>query len=157
MKDLQFETKALHAGYAPLNEGNIFPSIHIGVAFPFPDGETAEMICAGEIRKPVYARPTSSPADPAKYAGQAAGFAARESGAFCQKWHDNGSVVLPAPPLPLSQTVGPRTWLEELHYQRRDRVLIAAGIVLLAASLTLLMFGYGGFWVPEALLRLAGG
>jgi len=53
--------------------------------------------------------------------------------------------------------VGPRTWLEELHYQRRDRVLIAVGIVLLAASLTLLMFGYGGFWVPEALLRLAGG
>jgi len=53
--------------------------------------------------------------------------------------------------------VGPRTWLEELHYQRRDRVLIAVGIVLLAASLTLLMFGYGGFWVPEALIRLAGG
>ncbi|PJH76001.1 MAG: hypothetical protein CO064_03615 [Anaerolineae bacterium CG_4_9_14_0_8_um_filter_58_9] len=53
--------------------------------------------------------------------------------------------------------VGPRTWLEELHYQRRDRVLIAAGIVLLAASLTLLMFGYGGFWVPQALIRLAGG
>jgi energy-coupling factor transport system permease protein len=52
--------------------------------------------------------------------------------------------------------IGPRTWLEELHYQRRDRVLIAVGIVLLAASLTLLMFGYGGFWVPEALLRLAG-
>jgi len=53
--------------------------------------------------------------------------------------------------------VGPRTWLEELHYQRRDRVLIAVGVVLLAASLTLLMFGYGGFWVPEALIRLAGG
>lgn len=53
--------------------------------------------------------------------------------------------------------IGPRTWLEELHYQRRDRVLIAVGIVLLAASLTLLMFGYGGFWVPEALIRLAGG
>jgi energy-coupling factor transport system permease protein len=53
--------------------------------------------------------------------------------------------------------VGPRTWLEELHYQRRDRVLITVGIVLLAASLTLLMFGYGGFWVPEALIRLAGG
>ncbi len=60
MKDLQFETKALHAGYEPLEEGNIFPPIHMGVAFPFPDGQTAEMICAGEIRKPVYAR-TANP------------------------------------------------------------------------------------------------
>lgn len=53
--------------------------------------------------------------------------------------------------------VGPRTWLEELHYRTRDRILIACGILLLAVSLTLLILGYGGFWVPEALLRLAGG
>ena len=44
--------------------------------------------------------------------------------------------------------VGPRTWLEELHYRRRDRVLIAAAIVLLVGSIGLAMFGYGVFGVP---------
>jgi O-succinylhomoserine sulfhydrylase len=60
MNDLRFETKALHAGYDELSGGNIFPPLHMGVAFPFPDGHTAEMICAGEIRRPVYAR-TANP------------------------------------------------------------------------------------------------
>jgi energy-coupling factor transport system permease protein len=53
--------------------------------------------------------------------------------------------------------VGPRTWLEELHYRTRDRVLIAFGILLLVTSLAALFLGYGGFWVPEALIRLVGG
>jgi energy-coupling factor transport system permease protein len=43
--------------------------------------------------------------------------------------------------------VGPRTWLDELHYARRDRILIALGLVLLAVSLVLTILGYGGFWV----------
>lgn len=42
---------------------------------------------------------------------------------------------------------------EELTYQRRDRVLIAFGVFLLVASLTVLFLGYGGFWVPEALIH----
>jgi energy-coupling factor transport system permease protein len=53
--------------------------------------------------------------------------------------------------------VGPRTWLEELHFQKHDRILIAFGLVLLATSLTVLFLGYGGFWVPETLIRLVGG
>jgi energy-coupling factor transport system permease protein len=53
--------------------------------------------------------------------------------------------------------VGPRTWLEELHYQKRDRILIIFGLVLLAASLVGLVLGYGGFWVPDFMLRLVGG
>lgn len=53
--------------------------------------------------------------------------------------------------------IGPRTWLEELHYRTRDWILIAFGILLLVASLTLLFLGYGGFWVPATLLRLVGG
>ncbi len=53
--------------------------------------------------------------------------------------------------------VGPRTWLEELHYHRRDRVLIAVGILMLVASFAMLVIGLGEFWIPEALLRLAGG
>jgi len=52
--------------------------------------------------------------------------------------------------------VGPRTWLEQLHYGRRDRILIGVGILVLLASFVLLMLGYGEFWIPEALFRLAG-
>jgi energy-coupling factor transport system permease protein len=48
--------------------------------------------------------------------------------------------------------IGPRTWLEQLTYHRRDRVLIAFGVLILVASLTVLFLGYGGFWVPEALI-----
>jgi len=45
--------------------------------------------------------------------------------------------------------VGPRTWLQQLHYRRRDYVLIAFGVALLATSMTLSLFGYGKFWVPD--------
>jgi energy-coupling factor transport system permease protein len=49
--------------------------------------------------------------------------------------------------------IGPRTWLEQLTYHRRDRVLIAFGVLVLVASLTLVVLGYGGFWVPDALIH----
>ena len=48
--------------------------------------------------------------------------------------------------------VGPRTWLVELRYRRRDRALIAGGILMLVASLVLLLLGYGSFWVPPGLI-----
>lgn len=51
--------------------------------------------------------------------------------------------------------VGTRTWLDELTYQRKDRILIGFGIAILVLSLVLASLGYGGFWVPEALIRLA--
>jgi energy-coupling factor transport system permease protein len=44
--------------------------------------------------------------------------------------------------------VGPRTWLDELHYSRRDYVLIAFGILLVVVSLALSIAGFGRFWVP---------
>lgn len=53
--------------------------------------------------------------------------------------------------------VGPRTWLEQLHYRRRDYVLIAFGVLILVISLGLSILGYGKFWIPPALLRLVGG
>jgi energy-coupling factor transport system permease protein len=53
--------------------------------------------------------------------------------------------------------VGPRTWLEHLQYQKRDRILKWAGVILLVASFVLLVMGYGGFWVPEFLITLSGG
>ncbi len=49
--------------------------------------------------------------------------------------------------------VGPRTWLQELIYQRRDRILIICGIVLLLASIALTMVGFGRLWVPAAWLQ----
>jgi energy-coupling factor transport system permease protein len=48
--------------------------------------------------------------------------------------------------------VGPRTWLRELHYETKDRVLIWVGVFLLLLSITLLFIGYGDFWVPPALI-----
>jgi energy-coupling factor transport system permease protein len=53
--------------------------------------------------------------------------------------------------------VGPRTWLEKLDYQVKDRILIWIGVTLLVVSLVILFLGYGSFWVPEAMFRLAGG
>jgi len=52
--------------------------------------------------------------------------------------------------------VGPRTWLEELHYRTRDRLLIGFGVVMLLVSIALSLFGMGKFWVPQFLLQLAG-
>src|SRR5512136_1194915 len=43
--------------------------------------------------------------------------------------------------------VGPRTWLEELHYRRRDHLLIALGVLLLTVSLGITVGGMGNFWV----------
>jgi energy-coupling factor transport system permease protein len=49
--------------------------------------------------------------------------------------------------------VKPRTWLQQLVYQRRDRILIALGVVMIAAAIIITLFGYGNFWVPPGLLR----
>ena len=51
--------------------------------------------------------------------------------------------------------IGPRTWLEQLSYRLSDRLLIAFGIAIFAASLAAGFAGLGRFWVPEALIRLA--
>ena len=48
--------------------------------------------------------------------------------------------------------IGPRTWLIELHYQKRDRALMAFGVALLALSLLAITLGYSSFWVPPALI-----
>lgn len=51
--------------------------------------------------------------------------------------------------------VGPRTWLEQLKYRKRDRALIAFGIVLLVVCVALSLLGFGNFWVPQFLIDLA--
>jgi energy-coupling factor transport system permease protein len=53
--------------------------------------------------------------------------------------------------------IGPRTWLEQLHYHARDWILIAFGVIMLVTGFVLVFKGYGGFWVPEALLHSGSG
>jgi energy-coupling factor transport system permease protein len=53
--------------------------------------------------------------------------------------------------------VGPRTWLDVLNRDTKDRILIWFGVAILVASIGLSVLGYGRFWVPAALIRLAGG
>jgi energy-coupling factor transport system permease protein len=48
--------------------------------------------------------------------------------------------------------IGPRTWLEKLTYRKRDRALIVVGIIILAVSIALSMYGVGKFWVPGFLI-----
>lgn len=51
--------------------------------------------------------------------------------------------------------VGPRTWVDELHYRPRDRALIAFGVAMLLVCIAFSLWGFGKFWVPDFLLRLA--
>jgi len=54
--------------------------------------------------------------------------------------------------------IGPRTWLEQLQYRRRDYVLIAFAVLLLIVSMALSLFGgYGRLWVPDWALVWGGG
>lgn len=53
--------------------------------------------------------------------------------------------------------VAPRTWIDVLVRENKDRILIGVGVVILLTSIVLSVMGYGKFWVPEALIRLVGG
>ncbi|MFX0145155.1 MAG: energy-coupling factor transporter transmembrane component T family protein [Candidatus Hodarchaeota archaeon] len=53
--------------------------------------------------------------------------------------------------------IGPRTWLVELKYKRRDYALMVFGVLILIGSIIASLFGYGKFWVPPALLNALGG
>lgn len=48
--------------------------------------------------------------------------------------------------------IGPRTWLEQLHFRRRDYILISFGALVVLASLSLSLFGFGKFWIPAFLM-----
>ena len=51
--------------------------------------------------------------------------------------------------------VGPRTWLQELHYRRRDYALTVLGLAMFLISLALSLYGFGQFWVPAWALAWA--
>lgn len=48
--------------------------------------------------------------------------------------------------------VGPRTWLEQLHYHWRDYLLISLAVVMVLVSLALSLYGFGNFIVPPEFL-----
>ncbi len=52
---------------------------------------------------------------------------------------------------------GPRTWLEQLHYRKRDYFLIGLAVLIFGSSIALSLLGLGQFWVPEALIIFFGG
>lgn len=52
--------------------------------------------------------------------------------------------------------VGPRTWLDVLTYETKDRILIAFGVFILVASIIAQALGYGVLWIPESLIRMFG-
>lgn len=49
--------------------------------------------------------------------------------------------------------IQPRTWLDQLNYQRRDKVLIAVAIAMFLGCIILSLFGFGKFWTPPGLLQ----
>ncbi|MGC8786078.1 MAG: energy-coupling factor transporter transmembrane component T family protein [Anaerolineae bacterium] len=53
--------------------------------------------------------------------------------------------------------VAPRTWLHQLIYQRRDKILIAISVGIFLLSTVLSILGWGKFWIPDWLLRMANG
>ncbi len=46
-----------------------------------------------------------------------------------------------------------RTWIQKLHYQKRDYLLIIASVIMILTVIALSLFGIGKFWVPAALLQ----
>ena len=52
--------------------------------------------------------------------------------------------------------VGPRTWLDVLDRDLKDRILIWFGVAILVGSIVLGMFGLGKFWVPEFMFTMFG-
>ena len=51
--------------------------------------------------------------------------------------------------------IGPRTWLVELHYSKRDYALIIFGVMLITAGFALSLQGFGKFWTPQFLIDMA--
>jgi len=52
--------------------------------------------------------------------------------------------------------VRPRTWLRELHYERRDYAFMGLGVAILVVSIVLRQMGYGSFWAPNWVYHLPG-
>ncbi len=48
--------------------------------------------------------------------------------------------------------VGKRTWVDELHYRKIDRLIIVLSVIMLVLSISFSLFGFGKFWVPTELI-----
>lgn len=49
--------------------------------------------------------------------------------------------------------VGERTWIQELHYKKKDYALIVFAVLMLLTAIGLSLFGLGKFWVPASLIN----
>jgi energy-coupling factor transport system permease protein len=49
-----------------------------------------------------------------------------------------------------------RTWLRELHFHPRDYAFMGLGGAILLGYIGARLLGYGDFWVPDFMYRLAG-
>ena len=49
-----------------------------------------------------------------------------------------------------------RTWLRQLNFQPHDYLFMGLGIAIMLGYFAIRIFGYGEFWVPEFMYRLAG-
>jgi len=52
--------------------------------------------------------------------------------------------------------IGPRTWLIKLHYRYRDYFLIVFSVIMLVVSISLALFGFGKFFVPQGWIESLG-
>jgi energy-coupling factor transport system permease protein len=68
----------------------------------------------------------------------------------------SGEEIIDAMDLRAFGTTPKRSWVVELQYQRRDYVLIAAGVLVLTLTLVLRSLGYSQFWMPGWLLAVFG-
>lgn len=53
--------------------------------------------------------------------------------------------------------IGPRTWLIKLNYRWRDYFLIVFAVLMLIFSISLSLFGFGKFYVPESVIQYFSG
>lgn len=49
--------------------------------------------------------------------------------------------------------VGDRTWIQQLHYKKKDYALIVFAVLMLFTAIGLSLFGLGKFWVPAVLIN----
>ena len=49
--------------------------------------------------------------------------------------------------------VGNRTWIQELHYEKKDYALIVFAVLMLLVAIGLSLFGLGKFWVPAGVIN----
>jgi energy-coupling factor transport system permease protein len=48
--------------------------------------------------------------------------------------------------------IGPRTWIDKLHYSRRDKIWIGLSVAMMLICIALSLLSFGKFWMPAFLI-----